>query len=148
MSFLVDTNVLSDATKKKPSAAVRKWIRENEGDLYISPVSLAEIHYGILMMDPGRSQNDLKQWFQKLMEVYKDSIFPLDKNVGLTWGQQLHEQKVKGCKMPMEDSIIAATAKTHDLTLVTRNTDDFKNAGVNLFNPFDLPEPESGDPAK
>jgi toxin FitB len=137
MSFLVDTNVLSDATKKKPSAAVRQWVRENEDDLYISPVSLAEIRYGILLMNPGRNQNDLKEWFQKLIEAYQNSTFPLDQHVSLTWAQLLHDLKVKGRKMPLEDSIIAATAKTHDLTLVTRNIRDFAHTGINLFNPFE-----------
>lgn len=136
MKFLVDANVLSEATKPAPSPRVVAWLRAHEADLAIDAIVLSELRFGILMLDPGRKRQRLEQWFDTRI----DSLvcLPWDAATGLRWAELIARLQRRGEKLPRIDSMIAATALVHGLTVATRNVADFRRTGVAVVNPFDI----------
>lgn len=134
MKYLVDANVLSEATRPAPSPAVVDWLRTHEHDLVVTPIVLGEIEYGIGLTASLRKRKDLERWFAEGMQRLR--VLDLDSGTASVWALLLVRLKKKGQAMPVKDSLIAASALQHQLSIVTRNTSDFKNAGVALINPF------------
>jgi predicted nucleic acid-binding protein len=132
--FLVDANVLSEATKPRPTASVVDWLRRNEGGLVVNPIVLGELEYGILLLPAGRRRARLEKWFAEGMK--RLPVLDLDAETARIWAGLLSELKRKGRAMPIKDSLIASTARQYRLTVATRNTDDYLHAGVRLVNPF------------
>lgn len=134
MKFLVDADVLSEPTKPRPANQVIDWLRFHEADLVISPVVLGELEYGILLLPAGRKRTRLLHWFSQGAQQLK--VVEFDGATAHVWAKLLADLKRKGRAMPIKDSLIAATALQHSLTVVTRNTSDYRNAGVGVVNPF------------
>lgn len=134
MKYLVDANVLSEPTKPEPAAQVVEWLRKHERDLAVNPIILGELEYGILLLPAGRRRTKLEQWFAA--GVSRIRVLDFDTATAAGWARLLARLKRKGVAMPIKDSLIAATALTHDLTVATRNTSDFRFAGVRVENPF------------
>ncbi|MBS0656988.1 MAG: type II toxin-antitoxin system VapC family toxin [Verrucomicrobia bacterium] len=136
MKYLVDANVLSEATKPAPSAAVVQWLRTHEAELAIDAIVLAELRYGILILPASRRRRNLERWFDERVETLV--CLPWDSAVALRWAELLALLERRGEKLPRLDSMIAATALTHGLTVATRNTADFRRSGVPVVNPFEI----------
>ena len=134
MTYLVDANVLSEATKPKPDTKVIEWLRQNEREIAVDPVILGEIQFGILVLPRGRRRQRLQQWFQR--GVIRLQCLPWETASGLRWAKLLADLRVAGQAMSIKDSLIAATVLVHDLTMVTRNTTHFEKACVPVLNPF------------
>ncbi len=134
MTYLVDANVLSDATKPTPNARAMAWLRQNERDIVVDPIILGEIRFGILLVPAGRRRKRLEAWFDEA--VRRVTCLPWDVAVGLRWAKLLADLRAAGRSMPIKDSLVAATALAHDLVIVTRNQRDFKSAGVRLVDPI------------
>ncbi len=134
MKFLVDANVLSEPTKAAPSARVVAWLREHEPRLLVNPIVLGEIEYGILLLPAGKKRTRLLEWFSD--GVQRMRSLDLDASTASAWAALLAKLKRKGQAMPIKDSLIAATAIAHGLTVATRETADYRHAGVPLVNPF------------
>ena len=132
--FLVDANVLSEATKAEPSPIVVDWLRRNERLLAVDPVILGEIRFGILLLPEGRRRRSLEQWFNRV--VRRVECLSWDSRTGLRWAELLAHVRRLGRTMAVKDSLIAATALTHALTVATRNERDFAASGINTVNPF------------
>jgi predicted nucleic acid-binding protein len=130
--FLLDTNVLSAIRKREPAAS--EWLsRIERGTSWVSVVSLGEIAKGVAMKqrrDPAAARH-LSQWLSRVHQAYRDRIFDIDDQIALEWGR-IDAIRTRG----VPDGLIVATALVHDLTLVTRNTADFADTGVRLFNPW------------
>lgn len=135
MTYLVDANVLSEATKPDPSAKVIDWLGANERTIAVDPIILGELRFGILLLPRSKRRTRLERWFEK--GAGKMLCLPWDAATGLRWADLLADLRVAGQSMPIKDSMIAATALVHGLTMATRNEKDFKKAGVKIFNPFD-----------
>ena len=134
MTFLVDANVLSETMKPAPSQRVIDWMRLYEPELAVDSNILAEIYVGILRMPKGRKRAGLEIWFETVVQhLY---CIPWDSACAIRWSHLFTELEARGATMPLRDSMIAATALVHNLTVVTRNTRDFKKAGVKVFDPF------------
>lgn len=136
--YLLDTNVISEIRKVnagKANAGVTQWTKKTSQSLmYVSVISLMEIEQGILRLERKDTVQAclLKDWFHNIvLPSFDNNVMNIDKNIALTCAT-LHVPD----KQPANDSLIAATALVHDLTLVTRNTKDFEQIGVKLFNPF------------
>lgn len=134
MIYLVDANVLSEATKPEPVGEVVDWLRANEPELVVDAIILGEIRFGIHLLPAGKRRRKLERWFDDV--VARILCLPWDAPTGLRWAKLLADLRLAGHAMPIKDSMIAATALTHDLTVVTRNRKDFAKAGVTLLDPF------------
>ncbi len=134
MTYLVDANVLSEATKPAPDAGVVAWLRRHERELSIDPIILGELRFGILLLPRGKRRARLERWFEAGVRHLR--CLPWDAETGLRWAALLARLRAAGRSMPIKDSWIAATALAHELTLVTRNRLDFEPAGVRLLDPF------------
>ncbi len=136
MSYLVDTNVLSELAKPKPEPLVVAWLRDHEPDLYLSTITIGEFRRGIESLPAGKRKAALQSWFTALCKRMEGRILSFNISTAHIWGQKMAAWDKKGTSVPSLDSQIAATAHRHNLTVVTRNVSDFKNTGVKLFNPF------------
>jgi hypothetical protein len=134
MKWLVDVNVLGEPMKSCPDAKVIRWLRRHELDLAVDPIILGEVHFGILCLPPGRRRQRLELWFTTGVATIK--CLPWDAAVGLRWARLLVDLRSLGQAMPIKDSMIAATALVHGLTVATHNVADFRRAGVRVVDPF------------
>ena len=134
MKFLVDANVLSEATKTSPSRSVVAWLRANQREIAVDPVILGEIRFGILLLPESKRRRRLEKWFEE--GVKRIRCIHWDAETGLRWARLLADLRKDGLAMPIKDSLIAATALTHRLTIATRNHRDFVGTGARLVDPF------------
>lgn len=135
MTYLVDANVLSEPTKPAPSSKVIDWLSANQRNLVVDSIILGELCVGILALPRGRKRTQLEQWFEALVQTI--DCLPWDATISRRWAKLVVDLKRKGATMPLLDGMIAATALQHDLTIATRNTRDFRKAGVKALNPFE-----------
>ena len=142
MTYLVDANALSEGTKPHPDPKVIEWLRRYEAELVVDSIILGEIELGILLLPPGQRRRRLEQWFADgIRHVH---CLSWDAATGRRWAQLLADLRAVGQAMPVKDSMIAATALVHDLTMVTRNSRDFQKAGLRVLDPFTCPVARSG----
>ena len=134
MTYLVDANVLSEATRPTPDAKVVEWLRDKERELAVDPIILGEIRFGINILPAGLRRRRLERWFNE--GIVKIVCLTCDAATGLRWASLLAELRASGHAMPVKDSLIAATALVHGLVVATRNVDDFKKARVKVLDPF------------
>ena len=134
MKYLVDANVLSEATRPDPEPLVIEWLQRNERAIVVDPVVLGEIRFGILLLPRGKRRTALERWFDT--GVRRVHCLPWDADTGLRWATLLASLRARGRAMPVKDSLIAATALVHGLVVVTSNESDFERAGVEVVNPF------------
>ena len=135
MTYLLDTNVLSETRKRHPAAGVTAWIAATPPDrLYVSVLTLGEIERGIARVrDRGDPQQAaaLERWLRDVETGFEDRVLPVTLPVAAAWGRHQCAQPV-----PVIDALIAATARVHDMTVVTRNVRDFELAAVAVHNPY------------
>ncbi|HEY0511746.1 MAG TPA: PIN domain-containing protein [Thermoanaerobaculia bacterium] len=133
MTFLVDANVLSEATRPEPNPAVLKWLTRHEREIAVDPIILGEIRFGIFLLPVGKRRSRLEHWFQDGVE--RIHCLAWEAPMGLRWARLLADLRASGRSMPIKDSLIAATALVHGLAVVTRNRRDFEPAGVAIVDP-------------
>jgi len=138
MSYLLDTNVVSEWVKSLPNANVVAWLAaRNEDDVFISVCTLAELSFGIAWMPKGKRRDRLDDWRRSDLPIRFDGrIVAIDMSIAHAWGSLQARVKRKGRSIGVMDGLIAATAEVYGMTLVTRDTRDFEPAGVNLLNPW------------
>jgi len=135
--YLLDTNVVSELRKQRPHGAVVAWLRSRDPrDLHISAATLAELQAGI---DITREQDaekaaEIEAWVDRVSEVW--NILPMDASTFRMWAKLMHRRSDD----LIEDAMIAATARVHDLQVVTRNVKDFRDFGVSVLNPYAPPK--------
>ena len=135
MNYLLDTNVVCEATARQPAPTVLAWIETHAHECFLSSVSLGEIWKGLHRLPEGKRKRGLVRWAEGLENDFAEQILGLDTNTLKSWGKLYARHEAKGFNMDVMDSLIAATALVHQLTVVTRNTADFP-AEVKTFNPF------------
>lgn len=134
MTFLLDTNVVSEPRRRKAESAVIGWLREQNSEaLFISVLTVGEITAGVSSLarrDPVAA-GSLRSWFAGVRSSYGNRVLSVTEPITEAWGR-LHALR----PLPIIDGLLAATALVHDLTIVTRNERDFADLGVPLLNPW------------
>ena len=138
MNYLLDTCVISELTKKNPNPNVVKWISNiEETRLFISVLTIGEIHKGIEKLPKSSKREKLHKWVNTdLKERFSKKTIDFDLRTAVTWGKIQARSELAGQTLPAIDGLIAATGITHDLIVVTRNTQDMKISEVSLLNPW------------
>jgi hypothetical protein len=136
MAFLLDTKVLCESSKARPDTAVVNWLGDHDAELHVSVLSLGEMLKGIHLMDQGNRRHEIEQWFQRIERWAANRLFVMDIGTMSTWGRFYAKHQKAGRKLSLMDSLLAATALQHGLTLVTRNTGDFPE-DVAVLNPWE-----------
>ena len=135
MSYLIDTNVLSELRRKVPDAAVVHWFSQRPaGTLYLSVLTLGEIRKGIEALGDQPRRLVLLDWLEtELPAFFSGRILPIDAAVADRWGRMV---AMAGRLLPAIDSLLAATAAHHGFILVTRNLRDVQGLGVQIIDPW------------
>lgn len=132
--YLLDTNVISELRRRRPHGAVVAWLESvADSDLHLSAVTLGEIQAGIELAreQDAAKADEIEQWADRVAASY--NVLPMDAETFRDWARLMHRRS----DTLYEDAMIAATAKRHKLTVVTRNVGDFSQFGVDLLNPFE-----------
>lgn len=136
--FLLDTNIISNIVKPRPSAPLLAWMSEQPDEaLFIASLTVAEIHRGILEKPAGRKRNELETWFRGAegpQALFVGRILSFDVKAGLIWGRLMADGKAAGRPRSGLDMIIAAVASANDCMVVTDNEKDF--VGLTIVNPM------------
>jgi len=135
MSYLLDTNIISETIRRNPSKTVISWLDKIPGEaLFVSVLTLGEIRKGIEILADRKRREKLRLWLEhELPAWFEARVLPVDLAVADRWGRLLEEI---GRPVPTIDSLLAATALHHELRLVTRNDRDFDYPGLDVINPF------------
>ena len=135
MSWLLDTNVLSELRKLRPEPRVTRWVSKHEDSLFLSVLTLGELEKGIRLHPERAKRQLLSRWLEEeVIPWFSGRILPIDEAVSRKWGQLLAEAKQP---LPAVDALIGATALTHDLIIATRNVSDLARTGAPIINPWD-----------
>jgi toxin FitB len=125
MRYLLDTNVICEATAKAPDPHVLEWLEENSDESALSALTLGEIWKGLHMMPMGKRRDSISSWAEGLETDFKDVILPIELDTLKVWAKFYAGNESKGLNLVLIDSLLSATALTFGLTVVTRNTRDF-----------------------
>jgi len=138
MSYLIDTCCISELVKKKPNLSVVKWFADrDELSMYLSVITFGELRKGIEKLPDSKKKKELNRWVKEdLKHRFKNRILNINMKEVNKWGEILATAEKKGEPLPAIDSLIAATAQVHGLTVVTRNTQDMEGSGTEVINPW------------
>jgi toxin FitB len=136
--YLLDTNIISNATKPVPSEALVTWMSgQADEDLFISCLTVAEIRRGILEKPAGKKRRELERWFsgpEGPQVLFAGRVLPFDEKAALVWARLMAEGTARGRPRSLLDMIVAAVAEANDCVVVTDNERDF--AGLKIVNPL------------
>jgi predicted nucleic acid-binding protein len=142
VSWLLDTDVLSQPAKRRGDARVIAWLEQEKDHCYTSAVVIAQLAYWVRSKE-GRQRQALQAWLTRLINAMHGRVYGFTVSVAHVWAEQEHQLEKAGHPMPVEDSYIAATARRYRLTIATGNEQDFRRPGLKVFNPFkELPSRE------
>jgi toxin FitB len=138
VSFLLDTNVVSEWARPRPDLGVTTWLAAvDENRAFLSVVTLAELRHGIERLPAGGRRRRLDAWLrEELSTRFEGRVLAIDTMVADVWGRLVAHRRRSGRPISAMDAFIAATAVIHDLSLVTRNVADFEGTAVPLVNPW------------
>ena len=138
MRYLLDTNIISDIAKPAPSESLLAWMSEqNDEDLFIASLTVAEIRRGVLEKSAGKRRDQLDAWFsgpEGPQALFAGRVLPFDEKAALIWARLMADGKMRGRPRSVLDTIIAAVAEAHECVVVTDNEKDF--ADVQIINPL------------
>lgn len=138
MKYLLDTCTLSEFVKKVPNPHLISWLNDqDETHLYLSIITIGELHKGIHKLHDINKQKRLQSWIDSnLLTRFEDRILGIDTDIATIWGEILGKAEKKGETLPSIDALIAATAIFYNLIIVTRNTKDLDRCGAMTLNPY------------
>ena len=130
MSFLLDSNVLSEPTKPKPSERVLEWLEQHEDESFLSVITVGELQRGVHLYPVSKKRTGLEKWLEELLASFENRIVPINQSIAEVWGEYYAAQQRGGRKPPSLDSWVAATAVVHQFTIISRNVVDFPDVPV------------------
>lgn len=140
MSFLLDTNAVSEWVKPRPNPGLIAWMESADEDrIFLSVISLAELRYGVDRMANGKRKHRLHEWLlSELPGRFEDRMLPVDATIADCWGKIVALCELAGQPISVMDAFLAATAEVHKLTLVSRNVSDFRMV-TKIISPWTEP---------
>jgi predicted nucleic acid-binding protein len=137
--FIVDTNIVAEAMKALPEAAVMSWLNDQEtSTLFLTTITMAEIYYGLRIMPQGRRRLLLEQGFERVLaEAFAGRILAFDAEAARHYGEVMGKRREISRPLSVQDGQIAAIARVNGYAVATRNVRDFLDCGVEIVNPFD-----------
>jgi predicted nucleic acid-binding protein len=136
VSYLVDTDVLSEPSHPRPSQNADVWLAAHQSQIDTSAIRIGEIKRGIARLPASARRTALEKWLEAVLISRNGRILAFNTRVAETWGEMMADLERQGAPMPLADSQIAPIARRHNLTLATRNALDFTKAGIPVVNPF------------
>jgi len=138
MSFLLDTNAVSEWVKPRPNAGLMGWLADADEDrIYLSVVTIAEIRHGIERLPASRRRARLDEWLSNELTVrFEGRLLTIEVGIADAWGKIVARREAQGRPIHAMDALLAATAEVHKLTLVTRNASDFESAVSAVLDPW------------
>lgn len=139
MNYLLDTCVISELVKPVPNPGVVSWLGSVPSErLFLCTLTLGEIRKGLTKLPESKRKEQLTAWLDTLLENYQDRLYSIDTTVAQNWGILQGNAEKNGTPMSSIDGLIAATAYTYNLTLVTRNVTDFHAGALPIMNPWNI----------
>jgi len=135
VKWLLDADVLSQPAKRHGDARVIAWLEAQEAQCYTSAIVIAQLAYWVRTKE-GRERGELQAWLRELVDSLEGRIIGFNVSLAHVWAEQKFLLEKAGAPMPVEDSLIAATARRHGLTVATGNDRHFRRPGLKVFNPF------------
>ena len=138
MSFLLDTNAVSEWMKPRPNPGLIAWLEDVDEDrVFLSVITLTELRYGIERLTTGKRRKQLEDWLEQDLPLrFESRVLVIDNPVADACGRIVAQREALGRPIGAMDAFIAATAEVHDLTLITRNAADFDRAVRAVLNPW------------
>ena len=138
MSYLLDTNVVSETERKRPDSKVLKWLENTDpGNTYLSALTIGEIKKGVSKLATGKRKAHIQNWLEGVRQQFGGRILPITEQTFLVWGKMMAEFEQRGLVRAALDSFLEATALEHDFILVTRNVRNFQHSSVTILNPWE-----------
>jgi toxin FitB len=139
MNYLLDTCVLSEYTRRKPDGKVIRWVEGmDEEKLFLSAITIGEIHHGIERLPDSRRKTELITWINNgLIARFGLRVLSVDVQTMFLWGSLVARMENAGHPLALMDSLIVASALQHNLIIATRNVDDFLPCGIQVTNPWE-----------
>lgn len=136
--IVLDTNVISELQGRRHSELILRWLDRYDSEVvFLTAIAMAEIHFGIALLEPGARRESLSQAFSRIEEEFSGRILGFTHNVASRYGRLSAQRQKEGRPMETKDAMIAAICLSHDATLATRNTKDFEGLDLKLVNPFE-----------
>jgi predicted nucleic acid-binding protein len=135
VSWLLDSDVLSQPAKKAGDARVIAWLERHQDQCYTSSIVIAQLAFWV-RTKRGKQRVALQKWLNQLIEAMHGRILGFNVSTAHVWADQQHQLHAAGKPMPVQDSYIAAIARRHNLTVATGNVKDFQRPGIKVFDPF------------
>ncbi len=136
-AYLLDTNVISEIMTTEPNQRVIDFLAQIK-ESYLSAITLHELHYGLQLLPEGQRRNTIANKLQSLLTHYNDYIIPVNQAIALQAAVLRADAKQEGRIVHLADALIASTAKVNNWIVATRNTNDFIDSGVEIFDPWTL----------
>jgi predicted nucleic acid-binding protein len=138
MSYLLDTNVISEPERKHPDQNVLEWLDGVDyHNVYLSALTVGEIKKGVAKLALGKRKAHIQNWLEDVRKHFAGRVLPMTENTFVVWGQMFGDLEKRGIVRPILDSFFEATAIEHGLILVTRNVRNFKDSSVTILNPWE-----------
>ena len=137
MKCLLDTNAVSEPTRARPDPGYMSWFRiAEQSALFVSVVTLGELRRGAALLAEGPRRSRYEAVHMQLIDWFEDRVVSIDREIALAWGELSAQARMAGRETAMADQLLAATAISRDLVLVTRNRRDFEHSGCKLLCPW------------
>lgn len=136
--IVLDTNVISELQGRRHSEIILRWLDGYDSEVvFLTAIAMAEIHFGIALLDPGPRRQSLREMFSRVELEFSGRILSFSHNTAEHYGAISAYRQKSGRPMETKDAMIAAICLSHDATLATRNTKDFEGLDLKLVNPFE-----------
>jgi predicted nucleic acid-binding protein len=135
VSWLLDADVLSQPVKTRGNPRVIAWLKREQEHAFTSSIVIAQVAFWVRTKE-GKAREKLQAWLTAALRAMEGRVLSFNMAVAHVWAEQKAALEREGHAMPLEDSLIAATARRHNLTVVTGNDQDFRRTGIKVFNPF------------